>query len=318
MKICLLKAMYDRRLNTTEMLFATYWHVSELANSLAELGHDVSIVQAFADSQGCHRDGVRVFTQAAQRPGRAGNAFTVEISDFSAALGTLDKIAPDVVHLFGMTLERPLAALAKWCAGNGVALTVSFHGGKPRRNPFGAWWQRRLFRYVSIAFFSAPEYAEQWRAARIIGKGTRVVLAAELSSPFSGIDQGDARRRLNITGGPVIAWAGRLCALKDPLTALRGFNEILARFPEAELLMAFQDDALLNDVESFLATSKALAERTRLLGKLEHPEMEVLFSAADCYVSTSRREYGSNTLVEAFSEMLVSLASIDGSPLSLK
>ena len=82
--------------------------------------------------------------------------------------------------------------------------------------------------------------------------------------------------------------------------------------------MAFQDDALLNDVESFLATSKALAERTRLLGKLEHPEMEVLFSAADCYVSTSRREYGSNTLVEAFSEMLVSLASIDGSPLSLK
>jgi len=38
---------------------------------------------------------VRVFTQAAQRPGRAGNAFTVEISDFSAALGTLDKIAPE-------------------------------------------------------------------------------------------------------------------------------------------------------------------------------------------------------------------------------
>jgi glycosyltransferase involved in cell wall biosynthesis len=205
------------------------------------------------------------------------------------------------VHFLGLTVERPLRQVVGWAKKFGKAVTASFHGGEPRRNPLARFQQRQVFKGVSGLMFSAQSFADAWQTSGVIDRRAVIAILPEVSSPFSGIPKAEARRQLSIDGGPVFAWSGRLHPIKDPLTALKGFSRIIRKLPDARFLMAYLDAPLLAGVEQCLRASVALGARVTLLGRLPHEQIEVLFSAADCFVQSSLREFGGNSLVEALS-----------------
>ncbi len=297
MRICLLNGGFDTAFSTADELLDRYWHVPRLAAALAGLGHEVTALQAF------HRDESRRCGNALvelvgggreQRPG------WVELG-FDNVRHRLESADPAVLHVFGLTLLPLCRAAGRWCRLHDVAATASYHGAAPRRNPLAAWRQRHAFDPFGAFFFPTEPAAEAFRTARIVGADATVVVAPEVSSPFDGIPQQEARRHLGVDGMPLFAWAGRLHPMKDPLTMLEAMPHILAKWPDARLAMAFQGDDMLRDIHAVLARDDRLRDSVVLLGKISHRRMEALFSAADFFVHTSLKEIGSNVLVEALS-----------------
>jgi len=298
MNICLVNGGFDRSLTSPEQLLGRYWHVPQLARALVEQGNNVTAIQAFHCNERLQRGEVTFeFVETTRR----GSREWIEVSSFDDIASKLVSLQPDLVHVFGLTLRVLCRAAGRWCAEHGVGLTASFHGGHPSRNLIHRWRQRRALVRFSGFFFSTEFAAEQWINAGMLADSAQVTLVPEVSSPFAGIPKRAARKELGIDGSPILVWAGRMHPMKDPLTTLRGLLTVIRDWPEVKLLMAYQSEDMLTEVRSFLAANTALEKRVVLLGELEHSKMEVLFSAADFFVHSSRREYGSNALVEAMS-----------------
>lgn len=298
MKICFVNGGFDRWLESTEQLLEHYWHVPALADALAERGHEVVAIQAFSRSGSQQLDRAAVeFVEADSD--RGGD--WVEFRHFEEVFNVFEAFRPDVVHVFGLTLLPAMHAVGRWCTRRGTVATASFHGGRPRCNPLAWLRQRRALSQFSALFFSNAASAEQWRRAMLLSDSAEIVIAPEVSSTFTRVPKQAARQRLRIGGQPLFVWAGRLHPMKDPFTALKGLKRIFLRWPDARLVMVYQTTKLLTEIETLLANDECLNSRVTMLGALDHNEMEVLFSAADFFVHTSRREYGSNVLVEALS-----------------
>ena len=296
--VCLLNAGFDTGLKSPEQLLSRYWHVPQLAGALAEHGHQVTTIQAFHRNESLQRGKVAIELIATDN---GASTEWAEITGFGDIARKLELYRPDIVHFFGLTMLPLRRALGRWCAERGVGLTASFHGGRPGRNRLILWRRRQTLRQTSAFFFSNVVAATQWRAAGLIPKTAQIVLLPEVSSPFTGVPKHTARRSLGVDGNPVFVWAGRLHPDKDPMTTLQGLQRIICSWPNAQLLMAFQSEEMLPEIEALLACDAALNRNVSLLGALKHSDMETLFSAADFFVHSSRREWGSNSLVEALS-----------------
>jgi len=296
MNIALLNAGFDSDLESEEQLLARYWHIPNLAAALAELGHRVVVVQAFHRSGTRQDNAVRFEFVAPANPGR-GN--WIEFSGFGDIAPVLQQCRPHAVHLFGLSMPALRRDTGRWCRRHDALLCASYHGGRPPRRPLQWWRMRRSLRDTSVFCFPDAASAGQWRTARLVPRQSTVCELPEVSSAFSGIEKLQARRMLGIDGNPVLAWAGRLNANKDPLTALRAMTRIVREWPHANIVFAFQSGELLPAVNAFLDGHDELSGRITLLGRRPHDEMQALFSAADFFVHTSHREWGSNVLVEA-------------------
>lgn len=241
-----------------------------------------------------HRDVEVVMTDDAALDGRTGRGVP-------GAIAALGELRPDVIHVFGLARSPQLAAIAEFSRRAGARLSASFHGGAPPRNPIARALQRRALADIAAMFFPAAHYASEWRHRGVIASRTHIVIAPEVSSPFTRVERDQARAELGVGDELVLAWSGRLHPVKDPLTALRAFERVVAQRPGARLLMAYRSSELLGDVSRFLEVRPAVQDRVRLLGEWPHERMATLFSAADLFVQSSLREYGGNSLVEAMS-----------------
>lgn len=286
MNICLLNAAFGRQFETTEALFAKYWHLTCLAEALVDRGMSVTVLQRF---------------HAASRYETAGVHYRTFAGSVGSALREIDNDPMNAVHLIGLTQVSPLRALVRWAANTSCRVTASFHGGDLRRQPLRRWLQRRALRNVSVLLFPADETVAEWRALGLVNAQTKVLVVPEISSPFAGTAKAGARAELGIKGDPVIAWAARLNTNKDPMTVLRAFEVVQQHWRDAEIVLAYQSAELMPDIEAFLAQRPQLAARVRLVGELPHARMETLFSAADFFVQASSREIGGNSLIEAMS-----------------
>lgn len=298
MNVVLLNAGFDRKMESTAGILDRYWHVPKLAEALAGLGHHVTVIQAFHHDESSQRGNLAF--EFVGTSGASGNDWS-ELTATDSIQTILDAARADVVHLFGLTMLPMRRSLGRWCRTNGVRLTASFHGGRPHRSPIGWWRQRQAMAATSVVFFPSEDSADLWRRAKLLPRETSVEFASEVSSPFCGVAQNIARSALGIDGHPVLAWSGHLDANKDPITALKGMRQILNSWPEAIMLMAYQSTQLLPDVQAYLQQNRSLRDRVTLLGELKHNDIETLFSAANFFVHTSHREWGSNALVEALS-----------------
>ncbi len=267
----------------------------QLAAALAARGHAVTIIQAFHTAARLRRGDVDIVMTGVASPRDTQRRQIAEI------VRQLALLRPQVAHVFGLTLLRPLAAIAKASAETGVKVSASFHGGAPRRGPIGRIRQRRALAKLAAIFFPAAQYANEWQRHRVLDPGTRIVIAPEVSSPLTPVDRDAARSELGVETGPLLVWSARLHPIKDPLTALRGFESLVERQAGARLLMAFRTRELLHEVSAYIESRPAMRDRVRLLGEWPHERMAVLFSAADFFVQSSIREFGGNSLVEAMS-----------------
>ena len=136
--------------------------------------------------------------------------------------------------------------------------------------------------------------------ARVVSTGARraVVIrnGVRIPPPTSDADRAAVRQELGIPGQePIGIWVGSLDERKDPLVAVRAAREA------GVTLLVVGDGPLRQEVE------RTAGARGRVLG--QRGDVPRLLAAADFYVSTSRREGLSLSLLEAMATGLAPIVT---------
>jgi len=205
------------------------------------------------------------------------------------AVRTIRRWQPDLVHFFGTTLTLNLALLERALGRRGPPVVVDYHGGWPPANPLLRRIQRATLDRASRLLFTTRELARPFVEAGILAVGDpRVVEVMEVSTPFRMKDRAAARAVTGMSGDPVFLWAGRLEPVKDPLTALRGFDRIRAAWTGSRLYLCFLTDQLLPELRAFVDSRPGLADHVHFQGRVPHDQMEEVFNSADLLLQASR------------------------------
>jgi glycosyltransferase involved in cell wall biosynthesis len=303
MRIALVNPLYGPKPGLNE--HGRYRHVEAIAGALAR-GHDVVVIQA-GPEDGVESVGgvefrcVRTPQRSAVRlSGGAVGIYLLSRNGQQRILEAVSGARPQAVHMNGLTLLVPLAAIGAWCEKSAIPLTVSYHGGAPRRAPWLHKAQRRMLARCRAAFFPLARYAQPWLDSGLL-KPEQVIACPEVSSVFAGAKRASARGRTGMIGRPVFAWNGRLHALKDPMTALRGFAAIRKTWPDARLYMIYLTNEIESDVRTAMMADPSLQGAVELRGRIPHGAVEDFLNSADFLLQTSRQEIGSYALLEAMS-----------------
>jgi glycosyltransferase involved in cell wall biosynthesis len=144
------------------------------------------------------------------------------------------------------------------------------------------------------------EQAEPWVAAGLL-RPFQISQVVESSSPFFGIARDEARTRTGMHGDPIYLSAGRLDPIKDPLTMLRGFEQIAAHQSGARPYLYYLTDEMMPEVAGFLGERPMLADRVELRGRVPLDQMEAVYSSADFLLQASLREWSGLAVIEAMS-----------------
>lgn len=206
---------------------------------------------------------------------------------------------PDIVHVFGLTLDLNLALLVRAARQAGAAVVVHYHGGLPSAGRRIRRLQRRTLAQVARVLFTHPEQARPWIEAGVIPAWDRVAQVIETSVAISPIPRELARARTGMHGDPVCLSAGRLHPVKDPLTMLRGFIQVAERCPDARLYLYYLTGELLGDLRAELAARPEIAARVEFRGRAAPEEMPAIYSSADILLQSSLREWSGLAVLEA-------------------
>jgi glycosyltransferase involved in cell wall biosynthesis len=175
---------------------------------------------------------------------------------------------------------------------------LHYHGGQPAENLLTRAVQKSSLRRADTFLFTTSEHGQPFVADGSIDSG-RIVELNETSSILSIRPREDARRKTVMVGDPVFVWTGRLDPIKDPITALRGFERILETRPSAELYLHYLTDSLLPDLRDFVSARPAMARRVHFRGRAASHEMENIYNSADFFLQASRREVCGGAVLEA-------------------
>ena len=208
------------------------------------------------------------------------------------------QLAPDVVLFHGMIFPLKLLALKRQLPDH-TKLIVQHHAELPASGIKG-WLQQLACKAIDAYIFSARELADPWVNRSLIDQ-SKIFEVMEGSASLQKIDKQAARQQLQLPGGTIFLWVGRLNANKDPLTVLKGFEKYLEKNRIAKLYMIFQDDELLAQVQQLINQSSLLSAAVTLVGKVEKAQMNYWYSAADAYLSGSHTEGSGYALIEAMS-----------------
>jgi len=198
-----------------------------------------------------------------------------------------------------LTLDLQLAHVARACDQLDVPLIVHFHGGEPDRGRM-LRLQRHNASRIKRVLVTTQQQAQPWITAGLFGP-EQFSQVVESSSPFTGIDRDEARARTGMIGDPVYLSAGRLDAIKDPLTMLRGFEMIARDQPGARLYLYYLTAELLPEIMVFLNDRPELADRIEMRGRASLEDMEAIYSSADFLLQASLREWSGLAVIEAMS-----------------
>lgn len=307
MRVCFVSAWLDLAAPDPRAGLERMPTVRAMAREQQRLGHDVTVVLLAHHPGAWREDGVN-YRLAVPSPGAmplaratarlTGGRQPARYIAAPSLARAVTAVRPDVVHFFGLTLDLNLAVVAGAARRLGIPLVVQFHGGAPARHRPHRALQRNSLRGAARVLYSTLTHAEPWLAAGLV----RAEQAAELletSSDFRMRSRDEARRETGLTGHPVLLWTGRLHEVKDPLTALRGFERILPAWPCAQLYLYYLTAELLSEVESFLAARPALTARVHLGGRASHNRLEAIYNSADIFLQASRHEVAGIAVLEA-------------------
>ena len=268
-----------------------------LPQELASRGHEVLVVHQ-SPSHGSFVEGqveyrlVRSPRWSRAIAAMAGAALRREpprLEAATSAVRAIRRFTPDVVHYFGTTLTLNLALLELTFGRGGPPIVVSYHGGWPPANPLLRRIQRATLDRASRLLFTSRELARPFvEAGFLSAEDPRIAEVMEVSTPFRMQDRAAARAVTGMRGDPVFVWAGRLDPVKDPLTALRGFDRIRTVWTGAQLYLYYLSDTLLPELRAFVASRPGLADHLHFRGRVDHDQMEAVFSSADLLLQSSR------------------------------
>lgn len=276
------------------------------ARRLAARGHEVHAIHLFDRDETLDHDGVRHhFRAAGTFAGTSGRLLAALTHRPPAAwtpawrpLRTLREIAPEIVHFHGATLYLNLALTARGWPAKPPPIVVHHHGGQLSGRALVRRLQARAMRAAAALLVTAPAHADGYRAAGAL-VDTRIVPFMEMSSPFRLRDRAAARRRTGIFGQPVVLSAARLHPLKAPDVVLRGFAQVVERWPDARLYHYYRTAEMIDDLAKIVADDPRLRDRVVFAGTLEHTAMEDVYNSADILVQASRREWSGVAVLDA-------------------
>jgi glycosyltransferase involved in cell wall biosynthesis len=215
----------------------------------------------------------------------------------SATHRYLKKLKPDVVLVQGLIFPVQVIFL-RLALGRKSWIIVQHHGEQPFKGVKGLF-QKWADRYIDAYAFTSCGNAESWIKAGIISAKAKCHELLEASSFMAKQDRVESRAKLNISGDYNFLWVGHLKENKDPLTVLSGFEKYLSVNPQTRLYMIYQSAHLLPQIKEKLEANALLKNAVHLIGKVEHGELACWYSAADFYISGSRREGSGYALLES-------------------
>jgi glycosyltransferase involved in cell wall biosynthesis len=307
MNITYVIPFYDKQRDPDDAL-AAFPLLRDLPREVAARGHAVTVCALAARDARLVRNGV---SYEFIRPGPLSEAAGRLLQRWKPRYGAayyqvsprlarrVSASRPAVAHVFGLTMDLQLAPIARAARQLRVPLVAHYHGGLPETGRYRRLQRHNLAR-VDRVLFTTQAQAEAWITAGLLTP-SQTALLPETSSAFSGLPRNLARARTGMIGDPVCLSAGRLSAIKDPLTTLRGFALAAEQLPDARLYCYYLTDELLPELRAFVDTTPGLAKRVEFRGRASPAEMEAIYSSADVLLQSSRREWSGLALLEALS-----------------
>lgn len=205
---------------------------------------------------------------------------------------------PDVVLIHG--LHHPFQVIQlRQALGPSVKIILQHHAELPfnkLRKPL----QRLAGHYVDACLFASKEMGLDWVRRGNLPDPGKIHEVMEVSSIFYPVDKAHARAKINIGDGPVFLWVGHLNTNKDPLTVVQGFLQFASVSTEARLYLIYQNDDLLAEVQSMVASHPA-GKNIILVGAVAHNDLLYWFNSVDYIISGSHYEGGGTALCEGIS-----------------
>ena len=211
----------------------------------------------------------------------------------------LRNLNPDIVFVNGFIFPFQIIQLRR-ALGQKVKIIVLHRAEKPFGG-FKRYLQKIADKSVDAYLFVSAEFGDEWISKGIIKRKEKIHEVIQASSSFHVGDRIIAKKLLGIEGYPVFLWVGRLDENKDPLTVIKAFTDYLRFQPKAKFFMIFQDDKLLADVKKLINEGTRSKEAIVLVGKVEHPELQSWYNAADFFISGSHYEGSGIAACEAMS-----------------
>ena len=154
--------------------------------------------------------------------------------------------------------------------------------------------ERVLARHTTALVAVGQRVGEELVAAGIGTVDKFTAIAPGVGSAETVLDRADARAAHDLPAtSPVVLFIGRLTSVKRPDRLLAAFEQVVAKVPDATLVVAGQGD-LLEEVRS---DAQRLGESVRFVGW--RPDVASLYAASDVVVISSDNEGMPVTLIEA-------------------
>lgn len=299
MRVCFALFHYDAAdagLEPAELL-ARRLPLRHLPQELASRGHQVMVVQQGPERLSFVENRVRYEVIPSPRWSRrvaevAGRLLDREPERLEAATPAVRAVRrwrPDVIHVFGLTMTLNLALLELAIGKKGPPIVISYHGGSAPANRLLRRIQRSTLDRAARLLFTARDLARPFVDDGVLAPDDlRVTEVLEVSTPFRMRDREAARAETGMVGDPVFVWAGRLEPVKDPLTALRGFDRIRAEWAGSQLYLHYLTDDLLPELRRLVDDRPGLAHHVHFRGRVPHHRMEAVFSSSDLLLQASR------------------------------
>lgn len=308
LRVALVVPYYDPRAgDDPERALARQSTLPGIAHAQAERGLTVGAFQLFPKAAAFSRDGADYAFVPSSSSLRAASrllhhAFPRYLSPYyEPASGLLQAVAgwdPDILHVFGVTMDLNLMLSARLARQRGRPLVVHYHGGLPDADIATRALRRHNLRAAARVLFTSRAQADPWIRAGLLAPD-RVAEVMETSTPIRPIPRAQARAITGIHGDPACLMVGRLQPVKDPVTVLTGFAMVAERRPLARLYIYSQTDELRTLASAIVAAIPGLADRVEFRGSVPPEAMPAVYSSADILLHASLREWSSLAVLEA-------------------
>ena len=210
------------------------------------------------------------------------------------------QLKPDVIYLQSLTQIHFLIFLIPFVSKKPKVL-VQHHAEQPP-GFFKHMILKFSDRFVDLYFFTSKEIAADWVKNNIISSTEKIAEVIE-GSTFFKTDQQVIRKEKSYL------WVARLNANKDPITVVESFIKFLSEYPTAVLTMVYSSTELLDQIRSIINQHEVAKGQIKLLGKLNHLELEKIYQQHVFFILASYYEGGSFSLIEAMAYGCIPIVS---------
>ena len=267
------------------------WQLFDLPHAITKLGAQVTLVQLSDRELEFTKDNVRIYFVPA--PTYIPRSLLHRLPLLNLLL-RIRGLSPDVIHIEGLHFPFHTYWIKKVFPD--TPLFVQDHANKMPATFFRSRFYQFIFERVDGVLFSAVELADVFFERGYFPQRLSIFEVLEGTTTFAPAENQEWR---DTRKKPRFVAVGDLIETKDPLTVLLAFKAVLEKLPEATLDFYFRRDFMKLELEEVLSASASLRDRVRLMGAIEHDDLEEVFRNTDYFISGSTREGGAYSLIEA-------------------